>query len=157
MPKLADSLKTVLLQRQTLATDIGRWLDDHPLFQGPDPDARHRSQDRSPHPAEVGDGSAFASSGHLAAYVGIAPVTHRSGRSIKGQHPARSGNHKLKRAFFLSAYIAQHDPASRAYCDRKRGQRARNTTPRSSARRRYVIDATLKPKSPTTTRCNDQP
>lgn len=55
---------------------------------------------------EVGDGSAFATAGHLAAYAGIAPVTHRSGTSIRGEHPARFGNRKLKRAFFLSAFAA---------------------------------------------------
>ena len=69
---------------------------------------------------EVGDGSAFASAAHLAAYAGIAPVTHRSGTSIRGEHPARTGNRKLKRALFLSAFAALHDTASRTYYDRKR-------------------------------------
>ena len=36
---------------------------------------------------EVGDGSAFASAVHLASYAGIAPVTHRSGTSIRGNTP----------------------------------------------------------------------
>ncbi len=58
---------------------------------------------------EVGDGTAFATAGHLASYAGIAPITHRSGTSIRGEHPARSGNHKLKRALFLSAFAALHD------------------------------------------------
>lgn len=34
--------------------------------------------------------------------------------------PARSGNRKLKRALFLSAFAVLHDPTSRAYKDRKR-------------------------------------
>lgn len=71
---------------------------------------------------EVGDGSAFASATHLAAYAGIAPVTHRSGTSIRGEHPARTGNRKLKRALFLSAFAALHDTASRTYYDRKRAE-----------------------------------
>lgn len=66
-----------------------------------------------------GDASNFASSGHLAAYAGIAPVTRSSGSSIRGEHPARTGNRKLKRAFFLAAFAALHDPTSRAYYDRK--------------------------------------
>lgn len=66
---------------------------------------------------EIGDASAFASSAHLAAYAGIAPVTHRSGSSIRGEHPARTGNRKLKRAF-----AALSDPVSRAYYDRKRAE-----------------------------------
>jgi transposase len=37
---------------------------------------------------------------------GIAPVTRTSGSSIKGEHPARAGNRKLKRAFFLAAFAA---------------------------------------------------
>lgn len=99
---------------------------------------------------EVGDGSAFASSGHLAAYAGIAPVTHRSGSSIKGEHPARSGNHKLKRAFFLSAFAALHDPTSRAYYDRKRAEgKKHNAALICLARRRCdVIYAMLKTKEP---------
>ena len=75
---------------------------------------------------EVGDGSGFATAGHLAAYAGIAPVIHRSGSSIRGEHPARTGNRKLKRALFLSAFAALHDPTSRAYYDRKRSE---GTTP----------------------------
>jgi transposase len=45
---------------------------------------------------EIGDASNFASSSHLAAYAGIAPVTRSSDSSIKGEHPARTGNRKLK-------------------------------------------------------------
>jgi hypothetical protein len=71
---------------------------------------------------EVGDASNFASSGHLAAYAGIAPVTRSSGTSIKGEHPARTGNRQLKRAFFLAAFAALSDPTSRAYYDRKRAE-----------------------------------
>lgn len=55
---------------------------------------------------EVGDGSSFASPGHLAAYAGLAPVTRRSSSSIRGEHPARGGNIQLKRAFFLAAFAA---------------------------------------------------
>ncbi len=37
---------------------------------------------------EVGEAANFKTSGHLAAYAGIAPVTRNSGTSIKGEHPA---------------------------------------------------------------------
>jgi transposase len=69
---------------------------------------------------DIGDGSAFATAGHLAAYAGLAPVTRRSGSSIRGEHPSRGGNKHLKRALFLFAFAALHDPDSRAYYDRKR-------------------------------------
>ena len=67
----------------------------------------------------VGDATAFPTAGHLAAYAGLAPVTRRSGSSIRGEHPSRAGNKHLKRALFLSAFAALHDD-SRAYYDRKR-------------------------------------
>src|SRR3954468_9764620 len=40
-------------------------------------------------------GSNFAGSGHLAAHADIVPVTGSSGTSIKGEHPARTGNRRL--------------------------------------------------------------
>lgn len=45
------------------------------------------------------------------AYAGIAPVAHRSGTSIRGEHPARSGKRKLKRALTVSAAAGLYDPA----------------------------------------------
>jgi Transposase IS116/IS110/IS902 family len=65
---------------------------------------------------------AFASAGHLAAYAGLAPVTRRSGSSIRGELPSRRGNKQLKRAMFLSAFAALRDPVSRAYYTRKISQ-----------------------------------
>jgi transposase len=122
LPKLADTLKTIQLQRSTIAADIERMLDAHPLSKvlTSMPGIGVRTGARIL--LEVGDGSAFKTPGHLAAYAGIAPVTHRSGSSIRGEFPARSGNHKLKRALFLSSFAALHDPASRAYYDRKRAE-----------------------------------
>ncbi|WP_275793017.1 IS110 family transposase [Prescottella equi] len=122
LPKLADSLKEVLQQRKSVAEDVERMLDEHPLSRvlTSMPGIGVRTAARIL--IEVGDGSGFASAGHLAAYAGIAPVTHRSGSSIRGEHPARSGNRKLKRALFLSSFAALHDPTSRAYYDRKRAE-----------------------------------
>ncbi|BCJ33846.1 hypothetical protein Athai_13490 [Actinocatenispora thailandica] len=81
---------------------------------------------------EVGDGAAFATAAHLAAYAGLAPVTRRSGSSIRGEHPPKGGNKHLKRALFLAAFASLSDPTSRAYYDRKRAE-GKNTTPPSSA------------------------
>ena len=38
----------------------------------------------------------FAIAGHLASYAGLAPVTRRSGSSIRGEHNSRRGNKALK-------------------------------------------------------------
>jgi len=149
LPKLADSLKEVLQQRRTIGDDVERILDEHPLSQvlTSMPGIGVRTAARIL--IEIGDGSDFATAGHLAAYAGIAPVTHRSGTSIRGEHPARSGNRKLKRALFLSAFAALHDPTSRAYYDRKRAEGKRhNAALICLARRRCdVLHAMLKNKT----------
>jgi transposase len=98
---------------------------------------------------EIGDASAFKSSAHLAAYAGIAPVTRSSGSSIKGEHPARTGNRKLKRAFFLAAFAALSDTTSRTYYQRKRDEgKKHNAALICLARRRCdVLFAMLRNKT----------
>ncbi|GAA3754387.1 transposase [Salinactinospora qingdaonensis] len=71
---------------------------------------------------EVGDGSAFATAGHLASYAGLAPPpAPREPRS--GERP---GNKQLKRAFFLAAFASLAHPPSRSYYDRKIAQGKRH-------------------------------
>jgi transposase len=149
LPRLADSLKTVLQQRKTVATEVEGILDAHPLagVLTSMPGIGVRTAARIL--LEIGDASAFKSSAHLAAYAGIAPVTRASGSSIKGEHPARTGNRKLKRAFFLAAFAALHDPVSRAYYDRKRAEgKKHNAALICLARRRCdVLYAMLRNKT----------
>ncbi|GHA49512.1 hypothetical protein GCM10010329_84620 [Streptomyces spiroverticillatus] len=66
-----------------------------------------------------GDGTRFPSAAHLAAYAGLAPTTRSSGSSIRGEQQSRRGNKQPKRTFFLSAFAALSDPASRIYYDKK--------------------------------------
>ena len=85
-------------------------------------------------------GKHFASAAHLASYAGIAPVTHRSGTYIRGEHPSRRGNKKLKRALFLSAFAALNHPPSRAYYDLKHAECKRhNQAITALARRRSNV------------------
>ena len=50
-------------------------------------------------------------------------MTSRSGTSIRGEFPARSGNEQFKNALIGSAWIAScHHPASKAYYQKKRNQ-----------------------------------
>ena len=59
----------------------------------------------------------------LASYAGLAPVTRRSGSSIRGEHVSHGGNKRLKRAMFPSAFASlRSDPVSQAYYQRKRDQ-----------------------------------
>ncbi|NHC32815.1 IS110 family transposase [Dermacoccus nishinomiyaensis] len=126
LPKLADQLARLLAQRAEAATQVEEMLDAHPLAQvlTSMPGVGVRTGARIL--LEVGDASSFATPGHLAAYAGLAPVTRRSGTSIRGEHPSRSVNKNLKRAFFLAAFAELKDPASRAYYDRKRAEGKRH-------------------------------
>lgn len=156
LPHLATTLAGLLTQRADAATQIEEMLDAHPLSQVliSMPGVGIRTAARIL--IEVGDGTSFPTSGHLAAYAGLAPVTRRSGTSIRGEHPSRSGNKNLKRALFLSAFAALHDPDSRAYYDRKRAEgKKHNAALICLARRRVdVLHAMLKtgtlyqPKTP---------
>jgi transposase len=120
LPKLARQLADVLDQRGDAERQIEEMLDAHPLSKvlTSMPGIGVRTGARIL--LEVGDASTFRTAGHLAAYAGLAPVTRRSGSSIRGEHPNRAGNKNLKRAFFLAAFAALSDPTSRAYYDRKR-------------------------------------
>lgn len=85
-------------------------------------------------------GKDFQTAGHLASYAGLAPVTWRSGTSIRGDHPSRKGNKVLKRALFLSAFASLHDPVSRTYYDRKRAEgKKHNQAVIALARRRCNV------------------
>ena len=120
LPQLAAQLQGLLAQRAEAAKQVEEALDAHPLSQllMSMPGVGIRTAARLL--LNVGDGTVFPTAGHLAAYAGLAPVTRRSGSSIRGEHPSRAGNKHLKRALFLSAFAALHDPDSRAYYDRKR-------------------------------------
>ncbi|GAB3924384.1 IS110 family transposase [Kribbella albertanoniae] len=149
LPQLATTLAGLLTQRADAARQIEEMLDAHPLSKvlTSVPGIGVRTGARIL--LEVGDGTAFPTSGHLAAYAGLAPVTRRSGTSIRGEHPSRGGNKQLKRAFFLAAFAALSDPTSRAYYDRKRAAgKKHNAALICLARRRIdVLHAMLRTRT----------
>jgi transposase len=159
LPRLADSLRDLLRQREQVAGQVEEMLDAHPLAPvlTSMPGIGVRTAARIL--LEVGDGTAFPTPGHLAAYAGLAPVTRRSGTSIRGEHPPKSGNKQLKRAFFLSAFAALTDPASRTYYDRKRTEgKKHNAALICLARRRVdVLHAMLRTKTPYQPKPANQP
>ncbi|WP_433223854.1 IS110 family transposase [Dactylosporangium sp. CS-047395] len=150
LPKLAESLREVLRQRDEVAREVEGMLDAHPLASvlTSMPGIGVRTAARIL--LEVGDGGAFPTPGHLAAYAGLAPVTRRSGSSIRGEHPPKGGNKQLKRAFFLAAFASLSHPPSRAYYDRKRAAGKRhNAALICLARRRCdVLFAMLRDQTP---------
>ena len=125
LPKLAEQLVTLRTQRDEVAAKVEELVDDHPLhvvlMSMPGVGIRTAARVLT----EI-VGKDFTSAAHLASYAGLAPVTRRSGTSIRGEHPSRSGNKVLKRALFLSAFAALRDPTSRTYYDRKRAEGKRH-------------------------------
>jgi transposase len=125
LPRLAKQLGDLRTQRTEIAVEVERLVEAHPLHTvlTSMPGVAVRTAARLL--TEVA-GKEFATAGHLASYAGLAPVTRRSGSSIRGEHASRRGNKILKRALFLSAFAALRDPVSRAYYDRKIAQGKRH-------------------------------
>ncbi|PID97457.1 MAG: hypothetical protein CSA83_02550 [Actinomycetales bacterium] len=72
---------------------------------------------------EVGDINRFESPAQFASYAGIAPVTRRSGSSIRAEFPSHHGNKRLKNALFTCALVAAMcDEPSKAYYKRKKAE-----------------------------------
>lgn len=152
VPVLASRIRQLREQREQLAAKVETLLEDHPLLtvltSMPGIAVRTASQILL---AISGDITRFNSAAHLAAYAGIAPVTRRSGTSIRGEHPARGGNKRLKNALWQTSFIAAfHDPESHAYHQRKRNEGKRhNAAIICLARRRCnVIYSMLKNATP---------
>lgn len=148
---LITDLERTQTRRRQLTAKIEEAFLDHPLGQvlntlpgfGPRTGARTL--------AEIGNPYRFKNGSRLAAYAGLAPVNHRSGRSINRTSQHRGGNHRLKNAMFLAAFVAsQHDPTAKAYYQRKRTEgKHHNAAVICVARRRCdLILAMLKNQTP---------
>jgi transposase len=157
LPQLAAMLSGLHESRMTVYAQVEALVEAHPLHRVlmslPAVGIRTAARILT----EVA-GKDFPTAAHLASYAGLAPVTWRSGSSIRGEHASRKGNKVLKRTLFLSAFAALHDPPSRAYYERKRAEGKRhNQAIIALARRRcdtlYAMlrDSTLyQPKHPST-------
>ncbi len=71
-----------------------------------------------------GDLAAFAHSGRLASYAGLAPVSKDSGRVRGNLRRPKRYNRRLRRVFYLAALSSiKADGPSRAFYGKKRGER----------------------------------
>ncbi|MFF8196501.1 IS110 family transposase [Streptomyces bobili] len=122
IPSLARSLSAVHEQRRATEAQISSLLEDHPLSKVLTSLPGVGVRTAAALLVTVGDGTSFPTAAHLASYAGLAPTTKSSGTSIHGEHAPRGGNRQFKRAMFLSAFAALHDPASRTYYDRCRAR-----------------------------------
>ena len=148
---LVGDLDRIGARRDELAARIEKAFLSHPLGQllATVPGFGTRTGSRTL--AEIGDPNRFANGSRLASYAGLAPAVYRSGRTINktSRHPG--GNQRLKNAMFWAAFVAiRHDPAARAYYQRKRDeQKSHNTAVICLARRRCdLVLAILKNKTP---------
>ncbi|PQN05254.1 transposase, partial [Shigella dysenteriae] len=99
LPRLALQLITLRKQRDEVALEVEQRVLAHPLYPvlTSMPGVKKKKKKKKKKKIAC---RAFASAAHLAAYAGLAPVTRRSGSSIRGEHPSRRGNKALKRALF---------------------------------------------------------
>lgn len=148
---LIGDLDRIQRRRDELAVTIEEVFLSHPLGKvlvtlcgfGPRTGARTL--------AEIGDPHRFLNGSRLAGYAGLAPTDRRSGRSLNSAHQQRGGNHRLKNAMFIAAFVAtQHDPEAKAYYQRKRAEgKKHNAAVTCVARRRCdLILAMLKTATP---------
>lgn len=146
VPSLARQLSEILQQRDAMQARLAALLEAHPLSQLLTSIPGVGVRIAATLLVTVGDASAFPDADHLASYAGLSPATKSSGSSIKGEHAPRRGNRQLKRAMFLSAFAALHDPASRAYYDRHRNNGKTHTQAllRLARRRITVLYAMLR-------------
>ena len=137
---VAAQLATVRAERDALGKDLEARLEAHPLAEVLTSMPGVGVRTAITWLSIVGDGSGFPTAGHLAAHAGLAPVTRKSGSSIRGESRNQRGNHALKSALLLSAFASPGDPASRAYYDRKRAEGKRhNAAVICLARRRVDV------------------
>lgn len=88
---------------------------------------------------EAGGLSAFDSSDSLAAYAGLVPAAHDSGKRTGNNRRMRGGNKVLKRVFYQSAFASlRSSPESRAFYDRKRREGKKHTQALIALARRRV-------------------
>lgn len=73
--------------------------------------------------ATGGDMAAFGSAAKLAAYAGLAPVSHDSGSRSGVLHRPRRYHRELRRVFYMAAFSSVQRPGpSREFYQRKRGE-----------------------------------
>jgi transposase len=87
----------------------------------------------------VGDLSAFDGADQLAAYAGLVPAAHDSGKRVGDHRRMRGGNKVLKRVFYQSAFASLRGcAASRGFYERKRAEGKRHTQALIALARRRV-------------------
>ncbi len=146
IPHLAQTLAGPYRQREDLETQIEALVTEHPLYPALISMPGVGLRTSAVIIAELA-GKHFESAAHLASYAGLTPRTRQSGTSIKSETVSHTGNKRLKRALFFSAFASlRTDPTSRHYYDKKRlaGKRHNQTIIALAHKRLAVIFAMLR-------------
>ena len=140
---LLGDLEQIQSQRRELATKIEQAYLQHPLGQILNTLSGFGTGARTL--AEIGNPHRFLNGARLAAYAGLAPVNRGSGKSINRVSQHRGGNHRLKNAMFIAAFVtSQHDPTAKTYYQRKRTEgKHHNAAVICVARRRCDLILTM--------------
>ena len=126
LPHLVTQLGALYQQRADIETRIEELVATHPLYPVLTSMPGIAVRTSAIIIAELA-GKQFPNAAALASYAGLAPRTRQSGSSIRSDTVSHSGNKRLKRALFLSAFAClRTDPISRHYYDRKRAQGKRH-------------------------------
>ncbi|MEG2577822.1 MAG: transposase, partial [Glutamicibacter sp.] len=126
IPHLARQLVSLHAQHVDVATHLETMVEAHTLYPVLTSMPGVAVRTAAIIIAET-SGKTFTSAAALSSYAGLAPTTRQSGTSIKSKRVSHSGNKRLKRALFLSAFASiRFDPTSRNYYDRKRAQGKRH-------------------------------
>ncbi len=146
IPHLAATLDRLYKQRADVEVQIEALVTEHPLYPVLTSMPGVGVRTCAVIIAELA-GKEFASAAQLASYAGLTPRTRQSGTSIKSETVSHTGNKRLKRALFLSAFASlRSDPASRRYYDKKRlaGKRHNQAIIALAHRRLTVIHAMVR-------------
>ena len=112
LPHLARQLIALHAQRADVAAQVETLVQAHPLYQVLTSMPGIGVRTAAVFLAET-LGKTFDTGAQLASYAGLAPVTRRSGSSIRGEHV-------FKRAMFLSTFGLMHlVPVSKTLYQRK--------------------------------------
>ena len=146
IPHLAATLQALYHQRLDVETQIESLVTHHPLYPVLTSLPGVGVRTCAVIIAEIA-GKDFPTAAALASYAGLTPKTRQSGTSIRSETVSHTGNKRLKRALFLSAFASlRSDPISRHYYDRKRtqGKRHNQALTALAHRRTTVIYAMLR-------------
>lgn len=112
IPHLASTLEELYHQRDDIEEQIETLVTGHPLYPVLTSMPGVGVRTTAVIIAELA-GKDFDSAAKLASYAGLTPRTRQSGTSIKSETVSHTGNKRLKRALFLSAFASlRSDPTS---------------------------------------------